>query len=86
MAEGVGEHAEVAECPDCGQKGHYDGRVLVGGRGVYRCPEGHRWQDADEKPTNKGASVVSPPPHPRPEVSKGIRRRGETTVKEAHNG
>jgi hypothetical protein len=45
---------DVTECPDCAQKGHYDGRVLINGRGVYRCPDGHRWQDANEPISNKG--------------------------------
>jgi hypothetical protein len=55
----MSENAEidVTECPDCGQKGRYDGRILIGGRGVYRCPDGHRWQDATEKPTNKGTPI-----------------------------
>lgn len=45
---------DVTECPDCGKTGRYDGRVLVRGRGIYTCPEGHRWQDLDEAPTTKG--------------------------------
>ena len=49
---------DVTECPDCGQKGAYDARVKVGGRGVYRCPGGHRWQDADETPSTKGYVYV----------------------------
>lgn len=60
LAEGdaVGDQPiDVTECPECGQKGHYDGRVLVGGRGIYRCPEGHRWQNAYEKPSNKGVPL-----------------------------
>ena len=48
---------DVTECPDCGEKGRYDGRILHGGRGVYRCPNGHAWQDANEKPTNKGTPI-----------------------------
>lgn len=47
----------VTECPECGQTGHYDGRVLVEGRGIYRCPEGHRWQNLDEKPSTKGVTI-----------------------------
>ena len=49
---------DVTECPDCGQKGRYDGRILVDGRGIYRCPQGHKWQDANEKPTNKGTPIL----------------------------
>ncbi|MCW2902295.1 MAG: hypothetical protein JWO67_4560 [Streptosporangiaceae bacterium] len=45
---------DVTECPDCGQTGHYDRRVLIDGRGIYTCPAGHRWQDADETPDSKG--------------------------------
>ena len=45
---------DVTECPDCQQKGRWDGRVMIGGRGIYTCPNGHRWQDANEKPSNKG--------------------------------
>lgn len=48
---------EVNDCPDCDQKGRYDGRVLIGGRGVYTCPQGHRWQNMDEKPTTKGIPI-----------------------------
>ena len=48
---------DVTECPDCGQKGRYDGRILYEGRGIYRCPEGHKWQDANEKPSNKGTPI-----------------------------
>jgi hypothetical protein len=48
---------DVTECPDCSQTGKYDGRVLIGGRGIYTCPAGHRWQDANEKPTNKGIPI-----------------------------
>jgi ribosomal protein L37AE/L43A len=48
-----------AECPDCGEKGSYDGRILVGGRGVYRCSAcGAKWQNADEKPSNKGTPIT----------------------------
>lgn len=47
----------VDECPDCGKQGRYDGRVLIGGRGIYTCPQGHRWQDADEKPSEKGLPI-----------------------------
>ncbi|MDE2103223.1 MAG: hypothetical protein KGL39_38610 [Patescibacteria group bacterium] len=44
-------------CPECEKQGRdvrarCDYRVLVGGRGIYRCPEcGTSWQDADETPT-----------------------------------
>lgn len=57
--EGEGQVTEidVTECPDCLKKGTYEGRVLIGGRGVYTCPEGHRWQDANEKPSNKGVPL-----------------------------
>ena len=44
----------VDECPDCQQQGKRDSRVLIGGRGIYRCPDGHMWQDADEQPNYKG--------------------------------
>ena len=52
------EEIDVTECPQCGEKGTYDGRVLIDGRGIYTCPQKHRWQDAQEKPTNKGAPIV----------------------------
>lgn len=45
---------DVTECPDCSEKGRYEGRVLIGGRGVYTCPAGHRWQDMDETLSTKG--------------------------------
>jgi hypothetical protein len=45
---------DVTECPDCSQKGTYEARVLINGRGVYTCPEGHRWQDINERPSDKG--------------------------------
>lgn len=51
------DEVDVTECPECEQKGTYDGRVLIGGRGIYTCPAGHKWQDADEKPTNKGVPL-----------------------------
>lgn len=51
--------APVDECPDCGETGHRDGRVLIGGRGVYRCANRHAWQDADETPSAKGTIAVS---------------------------
>lgn len=51
------QEPDVTECPDCLERGRYDGRVLVGGRGIYTCPNGHKWQDADEKPTNKGVPI-----------------------------
>lgn len=44
-------------CPLCGQRGSYEARVLIGGRGVYTCPRGHRWQDMFEKPDEKAAPV-----------------------------
>jgi hypothetical protein len=50
----------VTECPDCGQTGRYDRRVIVDGRGVYTCPNRHRWQDADETPDDKGYTRVYP--------------------------
>lgn len=49
-------------CPDCEQKGRYEGRVLINGRGFYQCPEGHRWQSADEAPTTKGVPLMPAPP------------------------
>ena len=55
---GMAEEIDVTKCPDCDQQGRYDGRVLIGGRGIYKCPEGHRWQEADEKPTTKGTKGV----------------------------
>lgn len=51
---------DVRDCPQCddGTKGNYDGRVLLGGRGVYTCPTcGARWQNADETPTTKGTPI-----------------------------
>lgn len=44
----------VNQCPDCGKTGSYDGRAHIDGRGVYRCANGHMWQDADETPGDKG--------------------------------
>lgn len=52
---------DVRDCPDCddGTKGKYDGRILIGGRGIYTCPVCNRkWQDADERPSYKGAAVI----------------------------
>jgi ribosomal protein L37AE/L43A len=50
---------DVGACPDCDTQGRYDGRVLLGGRGVYSCPAcGTKWQDADETPSFKGAAIV----------------------------
>lgn len=51
---GQSTFGSVTDCPDCGRKGKYDGRVLIGGRGVYTCPELHRWQNMDETPNAKG--------------------------------
>ncbi len=51
---------DVRDCPTCndGTQGHYEGRVLIGGRGVYTCPKcGGKWQNADEKPSSKGAPI-----------------------------
>ena len=45
---------DVTRCPDCDQTGQYDARVKVGGRGIYTCPAGHHWQNADETPSTKG--------------------------------
>jgi hypothetical protein len=58
----------VDRCPWCEEKGEdvrgvYDGRILVGGRGVYRCPNDpeHRWQNTDEKPdTSKAVRLRRP--------------------------
>lgn len=60
--EGEGQVTEidVTMCPDCDQQGTYEARILIGGRGVYTCPEGHRWQDANEKPSNKGLPLTPP--------------------------
>lgn len=51
---------DVTECPDCEQTGKYEGRILINGRGVYTCPNGHRWQDINEKPSNKGLPLRAP--------------------------
>jgi hypothetical protein len=48
------QEINVEDCPDCDQRGRYDPRVHIGGRGVYRCPNGHLWQDAREVPSDKG--------------------------------
>jgi hypothetical protein len=51
---------DVRDCPECdnGTKGDYDGRVTLGGRGVFTCAVcGSRWQDANEKPSLKGARI-----------------------------
>jgi hypothetical protein len=48
----------VNQCPDCGKQGQYDGRVHILGRGIYRCPNGHIWQDANELPSDKGYTEV----------------------------
>jgi hypothetical protein len=51
---------DVRDCPKCenGTKGNYDGRVLIGGRGIFTCPVcGDRWQDANEKPSSKGIPI-----------------------------
>lgn len=45
---------DVTVCPQCGQTGRYDGRVRLGGRGIYRCPADHLWQDANETPDTDG--------------------------------
>lgn len=46
-------------CPSCEEgRGQYEGRVLIDGRGVYTCDKcGARWQDLDEKPSNKGIPI-----------------------------
>lgn len=49
----------VTECPDCGATGRYDGRVHIGGRGVYSCPNGHKWQDAKENPDDHGYTPIA---------------------------
>lgn len=56
----MSDEIDVTECPDCSQKGRYEGRVLIRGRGFYTCPNGHRWQDANEKPSNKGMPLAAP--------------------------
>jgi len=48
---------DVTECPKCGLKGRYEGRILIGGRGFFQCPDGHKWQNANEKPTTKGVPL-----------------------------
>lgn len=48
------EDVDVTKCPECGETGNYDARVKLNGRGIYTCPKKHRWQDADEVPSNKG--------------------------------
>lgn len=48
---------DVTKCPDCDQQGRYEARVLINGRGFYTCPDGHRWQDATEKPSSKGIPI-----------------------------
>lgn len=53
-AAAASDQVDVTECPDCGETGRYDGRVKVGGRGIYACPAGHRWQNLDEVPSTKG--------------------------------
>lgn len=55
---------DVTRCPDCGHPGSYDARVLVAGRGLYRCRNSHCWQDAREQPSSKGVVVVGPEPGP----------------------
>lgn len=53
------EEIDVTLCPDCNAKGRYDGRVLIGGRGIYTCGEcGCQWQNANEKPSNKGVVIT----------------------------
>ena len=67
IADNAGEPEQaidVTECPECSETGRYDGRVLIGGRGIYTCPNGHRWQDANETPTNKGIPIVGNVPYP----------------------
>lgn len=59
----------VTECPDCGETGRYDRRVIVDGRGVYTCPNGHRWQNADETPDSKGYTPF-PPGKPATEADR----------------
>lgn len=53
---------DLTKCPACAQKGRYEQRVLIRGRGFYVCPDGHRWQDMDEKPTHKGAPLTTEGP------------------------
>lgn len=55
----------IDRCPFCEDegvesKGRYEGRVLIGGRGMYICPKNdrHRWQNADEKPTTCGVTPI----------------------------
>jgi uncharacterized protein with PIN domain len=61
------EDPPVDRCPECELQGkdvraREDFRVMVGGRGVYRCPEcGTAWQDADEEPHFSGKDLVLRP-------------------------
>lgn len=58
------DEIDVTECPECEKKGRYEGRILIGGRGYYECPEGHKWQDAQEKATTKGVAYLPAPCEP----------------------
>lgn len=51
-------------CPDCGKEGRYERRFTIGGRGVYSCECGTRWQDLDEEPTAKGTPIRAPRKRP----------------------
>jgi hypothetical protein len=54
----------VDKCPECERNGKdvrvkEDFRVLVNGRGVYRCPECKTaWQDANEEPKSSDKDFV----------------------------
>ncbi|HET8682048.1 MAG TPA: hypothetical protein VFM54_09255 [Micromonosporaceae bacterium] len=52
---------DVCPEPGCAQRGAYDGRVHVGGRGVYRCPAGHVWVDLREAQDDSGYVPVEGP-------------------------
>ncbi len=56
---------EIDRCPWCEDEGRdvrgtIDHRIKIAGRYVYRCPADreHSWQDADEKPSEKGFTPV----------------------------
>lgn len=58
------DNPPVDRCPDCEKTGKdvrapRDGRVLLAGRGIYRCPEcAAAWQDATEPVARCGIAEV----------------------------
>lgn len=67
-AEMAREHnPPVDRCPECQKQGcdvrvKEDFRVLVGGRGIYRCPVCETcWQDEAEGPKSAGKDTVIRP-------------------------